>query len=228
MSISNRTPRTAITPLRLIFWGGLICVFDFTFSLTTNGEGWKFDIINDLVGMLMITWAVFQLGKINVHERYRTAMLFVTVIAVLSCLDALHGHFVYDTPALVSFLLSVLGVLAVAATVVFCIAMRWLSSETGLQRSERSWRTTTLLFVIIYLIPIGLFYFAAAIAIATGTSFNINLGQAGLLLMPVFCIPLVHLFVSTSRMKADAESMANIGQQGVSPYGAQGAPSGEG
>jgi hypothetical protein len=204
MSISKRDIQTLITPLRLIFWGGLICVFDFTFSQTS--EGWKFDIINDFVGMLMITWGVYQLGKIGLHDRYRTAMLFVRIIATLSCLDAFHDHFIYDTPPLILFLLSVLSIAAMVATVVFCIAMRWLSSEAGLQRSERSWRTTTLCFVFIYLIPLGLFYCAAAIAIATGTSFHLNLGLAGLLLMPVFCIPLIHLFVSTSRMKADAEA----------------------
>jgi hypothetical protein len=213
MSISNRDTQTTVTPLRLIFWGGLICVFDFTFSQTVNGEGWKFDIINDLVGMLMITWGVYQLGKISLHDRYRTAMLFVTVIAVLSCLDAFHGHFIYETPPLLSFLLSVLGALAVAATVVFCIAMRWLCSEAGLRRSKRSWRITTLLFVFIYLIPLGLFYCAAAIAIATKTSFNINLGPAGLLLMPVFCIPLIHLFISTSRMKNESQMSTDTGQQ---------------
>ncbi|MFT6793632.1 MAG: quinol-cytochrome oxidoreductase complex cytochrome b subunit [Rubritalea sp.] len=213
MNISNQDIRATISPLRLVFWGGLICVFDFTFSQTVNGEGWKFDIINDLVGMLMITWSVVQLGKIELHDRYRIAMNFVTIVATLSCLDALQAHFIYDTPTFVSFLLSVLGVLAMLATVVFCIAMQWLCREADLQRSERSWRTTTLLFIFIYLIPLGLFYGAAAIAIITEASFNINLGPLGLLLMPVFCIPLIHLFVSTSRMRSDVELNASMVQQ---------------
>lgn len=198
--------QATITPLRLIFWGGLVCVFDFTFSQTVNGEGWKFDIINDFVGMLMITWSVFQLGKIELNDRYLVAMKFVRVVAALSCLDALQAHFIYDSPVIISLLLLVLGVLAMAATVVFCIAMQWLCREADLQRSERSWRTTALLFIFIYLIPLGLFYGASMIAILTESSFNINLGPAGLLLMPVFCIPLIHLFVSTSRMKVEAES----------------------
>lgn len=206
MSILNRDIQTAIKPLRLIFWGGLIYLFDFSFSQTVNRRGWQFDILNDFVGMMMITWSVLQLGKFVLHERYRIAMRFVTVIAFLLCFETLHDHLIYDTPPFLSFLLSVLGALAMAATVVFCIAMRWLSSEAGLERSETSWKTTTLLFVIIYLIPLGLFYCAAAIAIATGTSFNINLGSASLLLIPVFFIPLVHLFLSTSRMKTNAEA----------------------
>lgn len=213
MNVSNQDFSAAISPLRLVFWGGLICVFDFTFSQTVNGEGWRFDIINDLVGMLMITWSVAQLGKFEIHDRYRVAMKFVTMVAALSCLDALHSHFIYEIPRFASFLLSVLGMLAMAATVVFCIAMQWLCQAAGLQRSERSWRTTTLLFVFIYLIPLGLLYGAEAIAIITESTFNINLGPAGLLLVPVFCMPLIHLFVSTSRMKTDVELSASMVQE---------------
>lgn len=33
--------RRAITPLRMIFWGGLLCIFDLTFTETTNGTGFK-------------------------------------------------------------------------------------------------------------------------------------------------------------------------------------------
>jgi hypothetical protein len=193
--------------LRLIFWGGLICVLDITFSEVRNGEGWKFDILNDLVGMLMITWGVFQLAEITVHDRYRTAMGFVKVVAVLSCVEALHAHFIYDTPPLVVFLFLLLGIAAMVATVVFSVAMRWLSSEAGLLDSAASWRTTTLLFVVIYLIPLGLFYCAAAVATVTGESFHIDLGPAGLFLVPVFFIPVIHLFMSTSRMRAEADAV---------------------
>ena len=200
--------KSVILPLRLIFWGGLIVVIDLTYSQTVNGVGWRFDFVNDAVGMLMIVWGTSRLGKIRVDDRYRTAMRFVTISAVLSLLDAIHGHFIYDTPPAVAFFFSVVGVAAMIATVVFCVAMRWLSETVGLQRSARSWKITTLLFVIVYLIPLGLLACAAAVAIAMGSPFNIQLGPVGLLLVPVFCVPLIHFFVSTSRMKADAESPA--------------------
>ncbi len=200
--------KSVILPLRLIFWGALIVLVDLTYSQTVNGVGWRFDFVNDAVGMLMIVWGTSRLGKIRVDDRYRTAMRLVTISAVLSLLDAIHGHFIYDTPPTVALFFSVVGFAAMIATVVFCVAMRWLSEGAGLQRSARSWKITTLLFVIVYLIPIGLFYCAAAVAIAMGSPFNIQLGPVGLLLVPVFCVPLIHFFVSTSRMKADAESPA--------------------
>jgi hypothetical protein len=207
MNISIGTVRQITSPLGLIFWGGLICVFDFKVSQTVNGEGWTFDIVNDLVGMLMITRGVFQLAKIDLHDRYRKAMSFVRVVAILSCIEAFHGHFIYDTPTPTVLFFTVLGVAAMIATVVFCVSMRWLSQEANLVRSAISWKMTTLLFVVIYLIPLGLFYCASTIAIVTETSFNIDLGPAGLFLIPVFFIPLIHLFVSTSRMKSDAATL---------------------
>ena len=48
----NTETRQIVTPLRLIFWGGIICVLDFTVSDTVNGHGWKVDLISDFVGKL--------------------------------------------------------------------------------------------------------------------------------------------------------------------------------
>ncbi len=198
--------KSVIVPLRLIFWGALIVLIDLTYSKTENGVGWRFDFLNDAVGMAMIVWATARLAKIRVSDAYRTAMLFVTTAAILSLLDAIHSHFIYDTPPAVTLLSALVGVASMIAMVVFCVAMRWLSEAAGLARAVRSWKITTWLMVIIYLIPIGGLSLAAAIAIAMGSPFNIGLGPKGLLLVPVFCIPLIHFFGSTRRMMADAQS----------------------
>jgi hypothetical protein len=209
MSVQSDGIRRVISPLRLIFWGGLICVFDFKIN--------QFDLLNDLVGMIMITWGVFKLSNITVHDRYSTAMLYTKVVAMLSCLDALHGLFAYQVPPFLSTVQSLLGVAAMIATVVFCVAMRWLSIEARLGASARSWRATTVLFTVIYLIPLGVFYCAVAVAGAMGETFNIDLGPAGLLLLPLLLAPLVHLFVSTSRMRREAKVIADVGQQHAAP-----------
>ena len=205
-SVAVSDIKSVISPLRLIFWGALIVLVDLTYGKTVNGVGWRFDFLNDAVGMLLIVKGTFRLAKIRVNDSYRTAMRFVTITAVLSLLDAIHSHFIYDTPPAVALLASLVGIASMIAMVVFCVAMRWLSEAAGLARAARSWKTTTLLMVIVYLIPIGVLSCAAAIAIATGSPFNIQLGPAGLLLVPVFCVPLIHFFVSTARMKTDAAS----------------------
>lgn len=204
MGVAGDDIRVAISPLRLIFWGGLICVFDIKFN--------QFDALDDLVGMIMLTWGVFKLSHITVHGRYAMAMRYTKGVAMLSCFKALHGHFVYEVPALLSIILSLIGVAAMIATVIFCVAMRWLSTEAQLGASARSWKTTTLLFTFMYLIPIGIFFCATAVAIATGETFHFDLGPAGLPLLVLLFAPLIHFFVSTSRMRREAQLSTEIGQ----------------
>jgi hypothetical protein len=208
--------RRIVGPLRAVFWGGIICVVDFTVSETTNGEGFRFDIINDFVGMLLITWGVYELSAQRVHEPYAFAMRYVLVVSALTSLWALHDHIIYRVPEPLAFALAVLGVASIVATVVFCVAMRWLSEAADLRVSAASWRMTTALFIVIYLIPLGFFYAASAVAIVVGESFRIDLGPIGLLLIPVFAAPLVHLLVSTARMKSEAEE-ERFTQEGVMP-----------
>jgi hypothetical protein len=200
--------KQAITPLRLIFWGGLLCVFDFTFSETTNGWGLKFDVLDDVLGTILIAVGVFRLSASPVHDRYATMMKFVQVMSLLAVLDAIRDHFIMPLHPVVQFVLSLFGLITLAAIVGFCIAMRWFCEATNLLEASRSWSTTTLLFVIIYLVPLGLFYVITAGTIASGTSFDLNLGPAGLVCFPVFVIPFIHLFMSTSRMRRAAETMA--------------------
>jgi hypothetical protein len=210
--------RRAVKPLRLIFWGGLLCIFDITFGQTTNGRGFRCDILNDAVGAFLIAWGVFALAEIRVDERYKQAMTFVKIMSVLAVLNAVRAHFVFNMPTLLSFLLTVYGLVSLAAIVVFCIAMRWFCEVAWLPEAARSWQTTTVLFVLIYAVPLGLFNLASCFAILTGKSFHINLGPFALLLLPVFAIPIVHLFVSTSRMAKSAESVKSESNFGVGTY----------
>jgi hypothetical protein len=205
ISMNVQAIKQSITPLRMIFWGGLLCIFDITVSETRNGEGFRFDILNDAVGTILITIGVFRLSAIYVHDRYAAIMKFVRVVSVLSVLEAIREHFVMPLHPAISFALLILSMVTLAAIVTFCIAMRWFCEEALLPQAAGSWSVTTILFLVIYVIPLGLFYIAGAIAIVTNTSFNINLGPAGLALLVVFAIPIFHLFISTSRMKREAE-----------------------
>jgi hypothetical protein len=197
--------KAAILPLRFIFWGGLLCVLDFSFSSTVNGSGFKFDVLNDAVGAACIAWGTFKLAPAQVHDRYARVMTFVKIVAALAVLDAIREHFITPyIPPIVGFLVNVFGLVVLAATVAFCIAMRWFCENADLQQAAASWRFTTLLFVFIYVLPLGLFHIAGCIAILTDASFHFDLGPAGLLLLPLFLWPVVHLFISTSRMKRAA------------------------
>jgi hypothetical protein len=198
--------KSAITPLRMIFWGGLLCVFDLTFSQTTNGYGFKCDLLDDTVGSLLIAVGVFRLAAIPVHGRYARLMRFVKVVAVLYVLDTVQAHYVRPLGPAVRFALQVFGLVTLAAVIAFCVAMRWFCEAASLRGAPQSWRTTTALFIVIYAVPLGLLYFAGAVATVSNHPLRISLGPLGLLVLPVFAIPLIHLFISTSRMKRAAEA----------------------
>jgi len=202
-----------VTALRLIFWGGIICVFDFKI----NG----FDIINDVIGAIMIAWAVSRLSNLDVHRHYRIAMLFVKIISILCITEAIIAHFNYRITGPIAFAMHLFGIAKMLATVVFCVAMRWLCIAAGLSRSEKSCKITAILFGVIYLIPWGLLHFVWIVCLITGKRFSFNIGPAALLILFVFIVPLIHLFISTSRMKTEAASIlenADSNQQSVDGF----------
>lgn len=194
----------AVAPLRCVFWGGLICVFDITYSVWSGGRGFRIDVLDDAVGALLIAVGVFRLGALPADGRYVAAMVFVRLVAFLAVLDEIRAHVAVQVSTPEFFLLHVFGFVSMLAIVVFARAMRRLCEIHRLHDAASSWSVTTILFVIVYLLPLGLFYGLGAVAIAAGESFRVDLGPAGLVAMPVFAIPLIHLFVSTSRMKRAA------------------------
>lgn len=200
----NFSPQDAIRPLRFIFWGGILWIFDVTFSTTMNGEGFRFDLLDDTLATILITVGVFRLARAAVPGKYASLMTFIQIIAVCSIGSTALGHFIFDYPPPLTAALSVMNLCQLTATVMFCVAMKWFSDAAQLHRSVSSWGVTLLLFLFIYVLPLGFFYIAGLIAMASGTSFNINLGSGGWLLLPVFALPLIHFFISTSRMRHEA------------------------
>jgi hypothetical protein len=205
--------RQAVKPLRLIFWGGLLLFLDVTFASTVNGEGFRFDVLNDTLGAVLVTIGVFRLSRLGgsfVHPRFPAAMTFVKAVCVTSIFETALKHFVFTHPAPLSLLFTVLGLAQLAAMVIFCVAMRCLCAAAGLTAAAQSWRTTTILFLVMLALPLGFAYVAGLIATATGESFNVNLGWAVLLIIPLLLVPPIHFFVSTSRMRRAAEAAGAI------------------
>ncbi|MDA1056038.1 MAG: hypothetical protein O3C40_37125 [Planctomycetota bacterium] len=202
--------RQAVTPLRMIFWGGLLCVFDFSVSSTTsiNGQvasGYRFDFLNDFVGTLLITLGVSQLSGFAIDSSFRSSMRFIFICSVLNCIEAFMGHFVFRSPVALDIMSNLLGLATLCATVMFCTSMNKLSSAFSLHQSADSWLTTRLLVIILWVIPLGLLYLLGLGALVTGQSFHWDIGVFIIPAFVVLIIPLVHLFVSTSRMRSEAE-----------------------
>jgi hypothetical protein len=222
MSLAPRDILTTITPLRLVFWGCLLCLIDVHSNWNFDGQVWKIDILSDAIGALMIAWGAFRLSMLRVSGWYSAAMCFVLMVAGLAVPIALHDHLVYDQPQWISGALQLAPVVGLIATVVFCMAMRRLSAAADLEHSERSWRTTTQLVVFISLIPIGIVHAAGALAtlVDEASAFQVPPSLASFVALAQI-VPLIHFVVSISRMTREAESTASVAEhRGAMPSGA--------
>lgn len=205
---------SAVTPLRLIFWGSLLCVFDFSFSQTTaiNGEvtsGFRFDVLNDFVGMVLVTIGVSRLAGFAIDGAFVSAMRFVVACSVLNCIEPFFGHFVFRPPPVFGLLANLLGLATLLAIFLFCTCMLRLAIAYGLPHSTVSWFRTRWLVIALWVIPLGLIHLLGLWAFLTGQSFHWNLGLLIIPLLVVFLIPLIHLFISTSRMRQEANGCSH-------------------
>lgn len=206
----------AVTPLRMIFWGGLLCILDFSISSTSsyNGQpptGFKFDILNDFLGMILIMIGVHRLSRFAVDPSFKTSMRFVLAIAVFNGIEAFWGHFIFQALGILILLSIVLGVVTLWANIVFCTCMYRLSSTWSLRQSAKSWLTTRSLMIIIWALPLGVLQMLRLVGFMFPGSFSFNIGFFFIPVLLILTIPLFHLFVSTSRMRSEAEAGAAAG-----------------
>jgi hypothetical protein len=198
----------AVRPLRHVFWGALLVLLDVAFTLTSGGEGFRIDLLNDTVGMALITAAVARLRGIPVSASYAARMKFVHWVSILAVIASAIDHLIFARPWLLTFLWQILGMAEIVALLLFCACMRDLCVEGLLAEAGRRWRTTLALFVALYGMPFGLLQIAGIITVLTGGSFHIDLGVGALVIGAIFFVPLVSFFRATSTMARSAEMPA--------------------
>ncbi|MFC1588090.1 hypothetical protein ACFL54_07260 [Planctomycetota bacterium] len=204
--LSVESVQASIKPLRLIFWGGLVCFFDFTISL----DGASFDIFNDTLGMVLITFGANSLFRIEVHDRYASSMQFVQRIALISIFAGVIEYFFPEMPIIISFGLGIFGIIELVAIYVFCSALCMFCSEASLSSCVKSWKVTRNLFLYIYILPLSIFQLFSLWAMVSEEPLIFQPGPAVLIFLIIFFIPIIHLFVSTSRMSKGMEALAGL------------------
>ena len=63
--------------------------------------------------------------------------------------------------------------------------MRWMCDAHGLPEASRSWRTTLILFLVVWVIPLGGVQIAVLVAMATGSPWQMDFGPAVILFVPL-------------------------------------------
>jgi len=204
----------AQSALGKIFWGTLICVFDLHFSQTSNGTGFKFDIINDVVGAIMITWGVTQLQPLVNEPRYAQIMRFCHLVAILCVLDAVVDHVIAPWPVPLRALHIVFGFVCLLAIYQFCSAMRTFCMAGGLLETERSWTKSQWLFLVLNLIPAAILNLLSLVLMAGGTRGRVRVdplvGALGLIAVIAAIIPLVYLLWTIWATRRDLDDRARL------------------
>jgi hypothetical protein len=191
--------RKAVQPLRAIFWGSLVVIFDLGIRLGNL----KLDLLNDVVGMLLIGFGILELGKFVVSNIYTQILIFTKYVAIAATIDAFLHHF--SLPPAVEMLSSILSLIVTITFVTFCHAMILLSRHYHLFTALASWQTTARLFVYLCLIPYGLLMGLSNLSMLLGRPIRLDLGWTGFfILVPILMTPLIHFFLSTSRMAREA------------------------
>lgn len=199
--IRNQIARL-IGPLRAIFWGGILCAID----LKVKSGSSSFDLLNDLLGKILITLGVFRLWTFPVTRSYGRGMGLVVLVSILSTLKTAAKEFGIQKPPDLEVLWTAWEFVELGAVLLFCVAMRLVCRRTGLTRPEQSWQTTTLLYLVFFALPIGAVHAISLASTLTGRNHSIDVGPWGLVFLLVILIPGFHFFVSTSRMKRAAQS----------------------
>jgi hypothetical protein len=194
--ISEFDVRSAIRPLRWIFWGALLWIIDLKIN--------DFDLANDVLASILVLMGVSRLGQIDVSVRYRSMMWWVWLIAISSVPVTLVKTFGSNFGQPLSILMTIFSLAQLAATVAFCVAMRWFCGEAGLIRSAESWRLTSIFFITLFAGPLGLLYGYMLLSQLTGMRWTLNVGTSVVLILFVLLVPIVHFFISTSRMRREA------------------------
>jgi hypothetical protein len=194
----------AIRPLRRLIWGALLVLLDFIlFKYTNDGVGFRIDVLDDTVGMVLIASAVATLRDIYVSPSYAVGMGFVRWVAILALLESILDHFIFPQPAWLELSVQALGYAKPVAILLFCACMRELCREAMLPEAGRKWLTTLMLFLVVYGIPLALSQLAA---ILPNAAIHIDAGPWMMWVVLIFLVPLISFFSATSTMARLAES----------------------
>lgn len=197
----------AARPLRWIFWGALLVLVDISFSMTFGETGFQFDLLNDTLGMLLITAAVGRLRNIGLDSSYANRMQFIHWVAIVALLESLMNHFVFQKSWLLMSLSLALDLATIVALLAFCTSMRDVCRAGMLAEAGQKWHRTFVLFLVLYGIPGLLLVFFGIAAIATNQSFRFDLTPSALVIGLLFLVPLFYFFSATSTMARAAEAM---------------------
>ena len=195
-----------IRSLNLIFWGVLIIIIDFTYSRS----GIEIDLINDLIGSIMIFIAVFRISKFQISDStFKSKMNFVLIVSVIQILYSISDFVTYQIPEFIISIENLIGLVATWGCIMFCASMIIFSEEALLRVSQKRWSITKKMFLWLNFIPFVVLYLIEIIFSFTKNISLFGLAQGGivLILLIIALIPVLYGLFTIHEMKNEIRTM---------------------
>lgn len=190
----------------LIAIGSIVVLLDFTFSISTNGSGFRFDVINDVIGMLLILVGLVRLASFRIDSQYDSTFRFLKTVALICCFEAGFNHFIFATPEpwILSFAILILGLAKLVAVIYFCRSMIRLSQHYLLPQSAASWTETMKWVGLFWVVPMLIILSLSGYTLMINPRAEFNLGVFFLPAIALMLLPVIRLFSAISVMRREA------------------------
>ncbi|WP_046757630.1 hypothetical protein [Kordia jejudonensis] len=188
--------QTIVNDLKLIIIGTLLIMFDFYYSSTTNGTGFKIDIINDVIGAFMIYIATTRMSKIEMKNfTYYRLMSFVNIATMVLIFVSIYDFFIFNEPTFMTLIIQCLGIITTIGVLFFFAAMTYFTEEKLLESSFEKMKIARNLIFWIYVLPTFLLaipIFGNLLFKSSAFSFHYDGGWGILILILFIFVPIFY------------------------------------
>ena len=116
--------------------------------------GIQFDLLNDVLGLLLILLGVSALRRSAVGDRVKWEFGLVYLIVLALMTDAVLRHVLFARPPWLMYLDSLFSILRIVGVMVFVLAMWQASIDWSLRRAGSLWKATVVCLLILGSPPI--------------------------------------------------------------------------
>ena len=173
----------------------------FRFSQVSGSEGFKFDIVSDVIGMLLIAWGLGQLQPLVFDLHYARLMRFCRIVAVISIIEAVVDHAIFPWPVPFRAAYAIWSLVSLFAVYRFCSAMRIFCFSAGAFDTERTWATSERYILWLALLPGAVTNVLSLLATSAPPRQFSGLAPLGVAVVIAAAIALIHLLMSISRTR---------------------------
>lgn len=182
-----------------------MCFFDLSIAQSSRGTGFRCDLVNDVVGAILILKGAF--GLRHWLGQFDARSIVITLIGSwITLAAAILDFLIIPWPPLVALILALVGTIPAISMAVLTDCLRRFCIANGWTRAAESWKVTTILTLVFLVGPsvISVLVQLAGIAGSAGP-LNSNQRAAAVLSAVTFLIGAIvtlgHFLVSTQRFE---------------------------